>query len=44
MPRHTCDFPGLGLAGVSRLLGLMAITELQNLQRFLSTELTVECC
>ena len=36
-------FPGSGLAGVSRLLGLMAITELQNLQRFLSAELTVEC-
>ena len=36
-------FPGSGLAGVSRLLGLMTITELQNLQRFLSAELTVEC-
>ena len=37
--RLALDVPGL--AGVSRLLGLMAITELQNLQKYLGTELAV---
>jgi len=30
-----------GMAGVSRLLGLMTITEMQNIQRFLSSELSL---
>ena len=30
-----------GLSGVSRLLGLMVITELQSVQKFISTELSV---
>ena len=30
-----------GMAGVSRLLGLMTITEMQNVQRFLSSELSL---